>query len=229
MMDIVLFQEITTAEALDKLEAEGQKYQGLYVDMDDKEQRKYVKDNAALINDLLKKLDRARIDKSKAYKASVEAEAKEIRERLENANKPFTLLIGAHKEKRAAILAAEKAEAEAKALAMQIEADHETALMMDKIETIEKAEREQARLARDKHIADEAAERAVRQERERQIQQEKAEKAERLKREASRVHVSKVRTHAKMALISLGLDEPAAKKVILAINSGSIPNVTINY
>ena len=64
-MSITLFKEITTEEALSKLEADGKKYTGLYVDMEDKEQRKYVKDSAALIIGLLKKVDRARIDKSK--------------------------------------------------------------------------------------------------------------------------------------------------------------------
>ena len=107
-MSIVLFKEITTEDVLLELEAEGKKYEGLYVDMEDKKQRKYVKDSAALVNGLLKKVERARIDKSKEYKANVEAEAKEITARLEAANAPFSLLIEAHSESRKQILAEEK-------------------------------------------------------------------------------------------------------------------------
>jgi hypothetical protein len=158
MMDIVLFQEITTDEALTKLEAEGKKYEGLYVDMDDKKERKYVKDNAALISNMLKKLDRARIDKSRDHKTSIEAEAADIKGRLELANLPFSKLIDEHKEKRAAILAEEKVKAEAEELLLQIGYDHDQALMMDKIRTIEAAEQEQERLADEKRISNEAAE-----------------------------------------------------------------------
>ena len=82
-MSIVLFNDITTEETLRQLEATGDKYKDLYVDMNEKEQRKYVKDSASVINDMLKKLDRARIDKSKEYKAKVEAEAKSIREQTQ--------------------------------------------------------------------------------------------------------------------------------------------------
>lgn len=229
-MDIVLFQEITTDKALTKLEAEGKKYAGLYVDMNVAEERKYVKENAALINDLLKTLDRARIDKAKAYKASVESEAKAIRERLEAANLPFTMLIDAHKAERAEILAAEKAKAEAAALVLQIEADHEHAIMMDKIETIEKAEREQERIAYEKRIADEAAQKAVEQER--YIQQANANRIEQenRKREANRQHVSAVHKAAKEALMKhAGLDEEVAKCVVMCIHNKFIDDVTINY
>ena len=136
-MSIVLFKEITTEKVLSELEADGQKYTGLYVDMEDKKQRKYVKDSAALINGLLKKVDRARIDKSKFYKVNVEAEAKAITARLEEANKPFSLLIDAHNDKRKAELAEEKRLAEVKeaarlAVIAQAERDehHEMAFLM---------------------------------------------------------------------------------------------------
>jgi len=197
--------------------------------MENKEERKYVKDNALFIGNMIKKLDRARIDKARDYKAEVEKEAGDIKQRLEEANKPFTLLIDEHKAKRAKILAEEKAKVEAAALVLQIEQDHESAIMMDKIQTIEKAEREQERVDNIARIESEAAERAVQQEQERVDKEANRIKQEAKKREADKVHVSKVRTHAKMALIGLGLDEPLAKKVILAINAGSIANVSINY
>lgn len=162
-MNIAIFQDITTEQALSQLEKDGLKYNGLYVDMDNKEERKYVKDNAALITGLLKKLDRARIDKSRDYKNSVEAEAADIKHRLEEANKPFTLLIDEHKEKRAKILADKKAIEDAKALAIQIEQDHEQAVMEYKIFVIEQAEREREQAEREDRIAQEARERAERE------------------------------------------------------------------
>ena len=130
-MDIVLFQEITTEDALRQLELEGEKYTGLYVDMNDAEQRKYVKESATMIGGLLKKLDRSRIDQAKASKLSIETEAKSIRERLETANLPFTMLIDAYKHERAEILAKQKAKDDAMALALQIETDHEYGLLMN--------------------------------------------------------------------------------------------------
>ena len=63
--NLVLFSDLTTDEKLAQLEAEGEKYQGLYVDMAKNEERKFVKDQANFVNDLLKKLDRKRIDLSK--------------------------------------------------------------------------------------------------------------------------------------------------------------------
>jgi len=144
LMEVSIFNEITTNEILVDLEAEAKKYEGLYVDMDNKEERKYVKDKAVLISSLLKTLDRARIDKSKDYKILVESEAANIKGRLEDANKPFTLLIDEHKEKRAKELAKIKEIEDRKALAEQIEADHESAIMEDKVRTFEKAEAEKA-------------------------------------------------------------------------------------
>ena len=144
LMEVSIFNEITTNEILVDLEAEAKKYEGLYVDMDNKEERKYVKDKAVLISSLLKTLDRARIDKSKDYKILVESEAANIKGRLEDANKPFTLLIDEHKEKRAKELAKIKEIEDRKALAEQIEADHDSAIMEDKVRTFEKAEAEKA-------------------------------------------------------------------------------------
>jgi hypothetical protein len=228
-MDIVLFSSITTEQALRQLELEGEKYAGLYVDMNVPEERKYVKDNAALINDLLKNLDRARIDKSKAYKASVEAEAKGIRERLEAANQPFTMLIDAHKHERAEILAAQKAKDDAKALALQVEADHEHALLIDKVMIAEIAVCEQECIETEACIASDAARKAVQQEKKRQEYEVQALEASRLKREADKAHVSEVRRKAKDCLMAYGMGEDMAKTIVIAIHKGGIASVTINY
>jgi len=228
-MDIVLFKEITTEEALCKLEADGKKYDGLYVDMEDKKQRKYVKDGAQFINETLKKLDRSRIDMAKFHKISIEAEAKAVRERLEAANLPFSLLIDQHKEKRAKILAEEKAKVDAAALAIQIEADHEHSLMMDKVQTIEKAEREQERVDNIARIEAESAEKAVQQEKERVDNEARDGEIAKIKREADKAHVGEVRKATKESLMAVGATEMVAKSIVMAIHRGNIANVTISY
>lgn len=154
MNNIVIFKSITTNEVLAELEAESKKYEGLHVDMENKDERKFVKDKASLVSGMLKKLDRARIDESASYKLKVEAEALDIKERLEIINLPFTLLIDKHKAERAKILAEEKAIAKAKELAIQKELDHEDAIMHNKVFDMEarelkaklEAEKESARL-----------------------------------------------------------------------------------
>lgn len=173
-MKVALLSKITTEEALIALEAEGKKYDGLYVDMDDKKQRKFVKDGAAAIAGLIKKIDRARIDLAKDYRNNIETEAKSITERLETANAPFSSLIDAHNEKRKSILAEEKRladEAEEKRLAAIAQAErdehHEMAFLMmaeDFRLRAEKAEQDRLdQIARDEAIALEATQKADRE------------------------------------------------------------------
>ena len=107
--NIVIFKELTTEEQLIEIEEQSKQYQGLIVDMNKPNERKKVKESASLINDMLKTLDRARIDKAKDFKSKVEAEAELIRNRLETANKPLTALIDAHAEEQRKIRDAEKA------------------------------------------------------------------------------------------------------------------------
>jgi len=87
-MEIAIFNDLTTESFIQELEADGKKYDGLYVDMNDNEARKYVKEQAVKINDLIKKVDRKRIDESKSYKSKVEKEAGSIIGRLKVANEP---------------------------------------------------------------------------------------------------------------------------------------------
>lgn len=110
--EIVLFKDITTEEAVSEIEKQSEQYKGLVVDMSDPKERKKVKESASLINDILKKLDRARIDKTKEYRERVESEAASIRERLETANAPLTSLIDDYAEKQRIIREAEKARQE---------------------------------------------------------------------------------------------------------------------
>lgn len=167
MSSVILFKDLTTEEALQEIEAGAKKYEGLYVDMNDKKQRKYVKDSATSINDLLKKIERARIDKSKTYKIQVEAEAKQIKDRLEAANSPFSDLINGYNEERAKILAEEKRKQQEVIDALQYERDYDEAGQLNRLFDLElkeaeqiKIAEEQARVEREKQIAEQAAEQA---------------------------------------------------------------------
>lgn len=164
MNKVILFTDLTTEEALLKIESDAKKYEGLYVDMNDKKQRKYVKDSATAINDLLKKIERARIDKSKEYKIQVETEAKQIKERLEAANSPFSDLINGYNEERAKILAEEKRKQQEVIDALHYERDYDEAGQLNRLFDLElkeaeqiKIAEEQARVEREKQIAEQAA------------------------------------------------------------------------
>lgn len=223
--NLVLFSDLTTDEKLAQLEAEGEKYQGLYVDMADKEQRKFVKDQASLVNDLLKKLDRKRIDLSKQYKAQVEAEAKEIKLRLEKANSPFTALIDEWNAERKRILDDEKRIQAEKELAEQIERDHEDALQLNRLWDLEaKAQQE-----REKQIAEQAAKQAlINAENARQAQLQREENA-RLKREADTEHKKQINNAILSVLVENGIAEDDAKTVITLAAKGLLPNIQVNY
>lgn len=228
-MEIALFNDVTTEDILQAIEADGKKYEGLYVDMYNAPERKYVKENAAKITDIIKKLDRARIDKSKAYKEQVEKEFADIKERLEIANEPFTLLLDEYKEQRAKELAAKKAIEDARLLKLQIEDDHEMALLINKTYEYDKAEELKAKQEHEERIAKEAAERAIEQER---INQENIKQAE-INAENARIanfeHVRTVNRSALNDLVELGLTESNAMIVVKAIAKKLISNVTINY
>lgn len=228
-MEITLFNDVTTEDILQAIEADGKKYEGLYVDMYNAPERKYVKENAAKITDIIKKLDRARIDKSKAYKAQVEKEFADIKERLEIANEPFTLLLDEYKEQRAKELAAKKAIEDARLLKLQIEDDHEMALLINKTYEYDKAQELKAKQEHEERIAKEAADRAIEQER---INQENIKQAE-INAENARIanveHVRTVNRGALNDLVELGLTESNAMIVVKAIAKKLISNVTINY
>ena len=180
MNNIVIFSEITTNDHLAQLKVESEKYTGLYVDMNNAKERKYVKDKADDINQLLKKVDRLRIDASKDYKLMVEAESADITERLEIANLPFTLLIDEYKAERKAILDDEKERKLAVELAVKLEGDHEFALLMNSQFDNDKLQLERDRIEYEKELKAQAVKEASEQlEKEKQeiIEREKSAKA----------------------------------------------------
>ena len=217
-MNISLFESVTTEAALLEIEAEAKKYDGLYVEMDDAKQRKYVKDKASFINGLLKSVDRSRIDMTKAYKLNVDNQADNIKGRLQAANEPFTALIDKYNAERKVILDAEKAKKAQDELYIQIGIDHEFALLLDKSHAADKAEAERVRLAE----AEALAARII-------SDNEEIVERERLDRLADIENVQSVNRSILLSLMQLYISEEDAKRAIAMIAKGQIQHLTINY
>ena len=235
-MNVQLFTDITTESVLAALEEESKSYDGLYVEMNDPEQRKYVKDKAKVIGDLLKKLDRSRIDKAKGFKSSVEKEAANIKLRLEAANKPFTLLIDEYTAERKKILDAKKAKEQAIEDAKQLELDHEFGLLMNAQWDNDKEKREAERAAEVKRIADEAkAELIAQQQREAdcaarlEAARKSDEEAEEIRRINDVENKRKVNNEILADLLDIGLTDEQAKLAIKAMAKNQVRNVRITY
>lgn len=135
-MLIELFKEVTTEDVISSYEERAAEYEGLYVDMENLPERKFVKEHAADIKGLRAKLNRARIDLTKQSKLDIDAEFSAIDTRLAKANEPFTLLMDDYQTLRNKVLADEKARKQAIIDAGAMEADHEYALLMDEKYTL---------------------------------------------------------------------------------------------
>lgn len=151
-------------------------------------------------------------DRLEAERLEAERLAKEAAER-ERAEKERIEREAAEqkaREERAALLAREQAEREAKEAVQRAE--------REKQEAIAKAEAE-ARAVR------EAAEREQRQ-REAEAKRLADEQAA---READKAHRSSVMKAAKEAIMTCGADEETARKIVLTIIAGEVPNVTLRF
>jgi hypothetical protein len=228
-MSIVIFKDLATNEYINELKLEAEKYTGIYVDMNEPEQRKYVKEKAELINGLLKKVDRKRIDAAKEYKQAVEKEAASLVEDLKIANLPFTLLIDEYKAERKKILGTEKARKQAILDAEQYELDHEMALLINKTFEFDREQELKAQAEYENQLRINAEKAA----KERQKQLAEAQERDRINAENARLanveHVRSVNNAALSDLIELGLTENNAKVVVKAIAKKLISNITINY
>ena len=228
-MNITLFQDVTTDEVLNQLQAESEEYEGLYVDMDNAPERKYVKEKAELINKLLKSLNRARIDKSADYKAQVEREAQIIKERLELANKPFSLLLDEHKAKRAKILADEKAAKQKIIDDAKFEADHEFALLLNKTYEFDQAEKVRLQVEHEKHIAELAAAEAVEQHKRFEEQRKQQVINEENARLANVEHVRGINQSILAEMLKFDLDQEKCINFIKHVARKNVTQLTINY
>jgi len=123
-------------------------------------------------------------------------------------------------------VAAEKAEAE------RLEHMREEAARLAREEEARAAQAERDRIERE-HAEQLAAERRRAEEAEAAAQAERDriahEQAEQAKRDADQKHRTAVKTAAKTAIMSCGADEDTAKKIVVAILAGEIPNVTLRF
>ena len=228
-MNITVFKKVTTEDVIKAFEEDALTYQDLYVDMDNKDERKFVKENSALITGLRKALNRARIDLTKEGKQSIDSEFKAIDDRLAKANEPFTLLEDAHKEKRAKELSAEKAAVQAIIDADQKEVDHEFALMINKT-----YEFDQAELARiQKEFNDEIAKSAAAHALDVKAREDEQAKQDKINADNARLanteYVASVRKGILDALMEHKIPEETARLVIRLAVHNKLPKLTINY
>jgi len=228
-MNVTLFKDLTTDEHLTELEANSEEYNGLYVDMEVAEQRKYVKGKAADIKDIIKRVNSARIKKSKDYRVLVEAEAASIIARLEKANEPFTLLIDDYDAARKVILDAEKASKLAIENAAQKLIDHEFAILLDKSYLADKLAAENAQREHDEKIRVEAEENTrLSIIREKEVT-DRAIELDTANRLANKEHVRSVNRTILAALVSHGVSDEDARWIISLAAKGKLPHLTINY
>jgi hypothetical protein len=228
-MEITIFESVTTESVLVELEAEGKKYDGLYVDMDNGPERKYVKDKAAEVKDLIKKVDAHRIADKKAYGVKVEKEAGQIIERLKAANEPFTLLIDAYTLERKKILDAEKARKQAILDAAEYENDHEMGLLINKTYEFDKSEDLRLQAERDDAIrrqatidAEACQKRLAEVSEHNRVHEENA-------RLANKEHCAKVNRAILEVLVEAGFTDHIAKQFIKMAAQNKLPQLTINY
>ena len=228
-MEITIFNGVTTESALAELEAEGKKYEGLYVDMENAPERKYVKDKASLIAGIKKKVDRVRIDAAKNYKLEVEKQAAYINSRLDDANAPFQVLIDDYAVERKKVLDAEKARKQAIIDAEQYELDHEMALLINKTFEYDREQELKAKQEHEKQIAEQAAINALL---EKQREDERLER-EKINAENARLanveHVRKINTDILFVLVTNGISEDDAKTMIRLAAKNELPQLKINY
>ena len=228
-MNIVLFNKVTTSEALAEITSESERNIGLYADLHDPEQRKYIKQEGEKISSVRKVLNEFRIKLVKDYTLSVNKEFNYADSVLIKAAEPITLLIDGYKSERKATLDAEKASKLAIENAAQKLVDHEFAILLDKSYLADKLAAEKAQANHDEAIRIDAANRA-------RLAAENAQKVtdaaialDAANRLADKNNVRVVQRAIFTGFINAGLEKDAATKATQAIIDSTIPHITINY
>ena len=190
------------------------------------EQKQKYEDDQAELAELRKgKEEQARKDAEEAEKKEREEREEAIRvEAAEEAKKEVEAA------KQRAIEAEEKAETdrlEAERLAEVARIQNEKRAEAERIDAEEKRKELMIQAEKDVAFAKEAARG---EEKARQEAWARAEREEADKRAADEEHRKKINAEAVSGLIKLrGIDGPIAIDLIMAINTGEIPNITINY
>lgn len=192
----------------------------------------------ATLKTALARLEKEEADRAELERLRAENEAREAREREEAAERERIEAERRAEEERVAReaeearLAEERRVAAEKAEAERIERAREEAAEAER----QRVEREHAeQLAAERRRAEEA-ERAAQAERDRIAAAEAARQAEAQRladeqaaREADQAHRSAVMRAAKEAIMTCGVDEDTAKKIVLLIRSGEVPHVTLGF
>jgi uncharacterized protein YdaU (DUF1376 family) len=230
MMDIAIFNKITTEGVITSIEENSKKYHvGFYADMNNAPERKLVKESASEIGGIIKELEAARISITKANTLAVNKEHKLILERLTVANAPFQVLIDEYTEQRKKILADEKRVVELRAAMVQKEDDQEMGLLINKTFEYDKAEQLRCESEARKVIELEAQVRAEARQISINAKLEQDRVIEENARLANKEHVRGVNNSAVSDLIELGLDQVTAQFAVRAIARKLISSITINY
>jgi colicin import membrane protein len=192
----------------------------------------------ATLKSALARLTREEEDRAELERLRAENEAREAKERAE-----------AEARAAAEVAAEEARQAEQRRLdAEKAETERLAAIARDaedraRREAEQAAEAERQRVAREHDAAlaserarAEEAERAAKADRERVAAAEAARVAEQeriaaetAKREANQAHRAKIMKAAKEAIMTCGIDEETAKKVVLLIRAGEVPNVSLAF
>ena len=228
-MNVTIFKELTTTEHLDRLEIESEQYIGLYVDMEDAEQRKYVKDKAYDIKQMNKAIIAGAITKIKQARSLIKEEELYILNRTAKINEPFTLLIDGYDAERKVILDAQKASKLAIENAAQKLIDHEFALLIDKSYLADKLSAEKAQAEHDEAIRIEATNRATQAAKNAQEVTDRAIKLDADNRLANKKHVRTINREIYSGFISAGLEKDQATKATQALIDGAIQHIIIHY
>lgn len=194
--------------------------------------------SVASLKAALERLTKEEADRAELERLRAENEAREAREREERAAREE-----AERQAEAARLAEERRIVAERAEAERVAAVAREAEERARREAESAAEAERQRVAREHAEAlaaerrrAEEAERAAQAERDRIAEQERAAaaeaerlRAETAKREADQAHRSKVMTAAKEAIMTCGVEEEAARKIVLLIRAGEVPNVRLEF
>lgn len=237
-MEVTIFKEITTEGVISSIEENSKKYHvGFYGDMNNAPERKLIKESAAEIGGIIKELEAARIRITKANTLAVNKEHKAILDRLKLANEPFTVLIDEYNAQRKRELAILKACEDAKQAAIQLEYDHEFALLMNSTYEHDKAEEtrfeqeqeKQAIIDRDAYAAEQVRLATMRQSA--RLKQEVEGNAEAENARLANVdYCARVNRTALNDLIdNCELTPTQARIVVESIVRNKISNVKINY
>lgn len=183
---------------------------------------------------------RKRYEAEQAELARLRAEAEEralkdreeqiAREAAEKAKREAEEAARLEKEKAEAAAKAEREAAERRELELKLAAEKAERQRVEAEQAQKAAEEAQAKAEADaKAQAEQAArdaEERVKREAEEKAQAEAAELA---KREADKKHKARINNEAAVALVEAGFGYDDAKKIIVLIASGKVPNVKINY